>query len=125
MRNDPRSCERNLCNFVKSLKNECKKVARNTGSCQKVPEQLVESPSGRQHTALSRKGSIITFRGSPLHQHTTRRGPNHRMYAHEDFLWRESPYTYLAEGGGGGSLPYISHIGMCCLKGYGFCAVSV
>ena len=36
---------------------------------------------GGQHTtpALSRKGSIMTFRASPLHQHTTRRGPNHRM----------------------------------------------
>ena len=24
--------------------------------------------------------------------------------------------------GGGGVLPYISHIGMCCTKGLGFCA---
>ena len=102
MRNDPRSCERNLCNFVKSLKNECKKVARNTGSCQKVPEQLVESPSGRQHTALSRKGSIITFRGSPLHQHTTRRGPNHRMYAHGDFYGGKAHIPSSRRGGGGG-----------------------
>ena len=31
--------------------------------------------------ALSRKGSKMTVRASPLHQHTTRRGPNHRMYA--------------------------------------------
>ena len=105
MRNDPRSCERNLCNFVKSLKNECKKVARNTGSCQKVPEQLVESPSGRQHTALSRKGSIITFRGSPLHQHTTRRGPNHRMYAHEDFYGGKAHIPTSRRGGGGGRFP--------------------
>ena len=113
MRNDPRSCERNLCNFVKNLKNECKKVARNTGSCQKVAEKLVESPNGRQHTtpALSRKGSIITFRGSPLHRHTTRRGPNHRMYAHEDF-YGGKPIYLPPRGGGGGSLPYISHIGM-------------
>ena len=102
MRNDPRSCERNICNFVKSLKNECKKVAPNTGSCQKVPEQLVESPSGRQHTALSRKGSIITFRGSPLHQHTTRRGPNHRMYAHEDFYGGKAHIPTSRRGRGGG-----------------------
>ena len=104
MRNDPRSCGRNLCNFVKSLKNESKKVARNTGSCQKVPEQLVESPSGRQHTALSLKGSIIAFRGSPLHQHTTRRGPNHRMYAHEDFYGGKA-HIPASRGGGGGHFP--------------------
>ena len=75
MRNDPRSCGRNLCNFVKSLKNESKKVARNTGSCQKVPEQLVESPSGREHKtpALSRKGSIITFRCASTPTYHTKR----------------------------------------------------
>ena len=123
MRNDPRSCGRNLCNFVKSLKNESKKVARNTGSCQKVPEQLVESPSGEEHKtpALSRKGSIIiTFRGSPLHQHTTRRGPNHRMYAHEDFYGEKAHIPTPWEGGGGGVTPLYKpyrYVGMCCLKG--------
>ena len=35
----------------------------------------------------------MTFRASPPHQHTTRRGPNNRMYI-QRFLWRKSPYTY-------------------------------
>ena len=34
--------------------------------------------------------------------------------------------TSIARGGGGGGLnPYITHIGMCRPKGYGFCAVLV
>ena len=90
----------------------CSKYGKLPKSC----EQLVESPSGRQHTtpALSRKGSIIMFRGSPLHQHTTRRRPHHRMYAHEDFYGGKAHIPTPRGGGGGGrgSLPYISHIGM-------------
>ena len=43
---------------------------------------------GGQHTTPAvgrRKESIMTLRASPLHQHTTRRGPYHRMYAYKDF----------------------------------------
>ena len=31
----------------------------------------------------------------------------------------------VAGGAGGGVLPYISHIGMCCPKEYGFCTFLV
>ena len=103
----------------KWMQKGCSKYGKLPKSC----EQLVESPSGRQHTtpALSRKGSIIMFRGSPLHQHTTRRRPHHRMYAHEDFYGGKAHIpTPLGGGGGKGVTPLYKpyrYVGMCCLKG--------
>ena len=43
-------------------------------------------------------------------------------------ICRRLPLLHLGnppEGGGGGALPQISHIGMCRPKEYGFCAVLV
>ena len=51
-----------------------------------LPKLGLKIGSG-QHTtpALSCKGSIMTFRALPLHQLTTRIGPNHSMYAYKEF----------------------------------------
>ena len=56
--------------------------------------------------ALSRKGRIMIFKASPVHQHTTRRGPKPPYVCMRRFLWRERPTP-------GRVLPYISHIDMC------------
>ena len=52
-----------------------------------------------QHTtpAVSHKVSFLTFRASPLHQHTAQRLCNHRMSCLRRFLWRKSPVGYSRE----------------------------
>ena len=47
----------------------------------------------------------MTFRASPLHQHTTRRGSNHRMYAHKDFYGGKA-HIPTTGGGGEGTASY-------------------
>ena len=62
----------------------------------------------------------MTFRASPPHQHTTRRGPNNRMYVYKDFYGGKAHIPTP-----GGILPEIrsiSLISMCRPKGQGFCA---
>ena len=54
---------------------------------------------GGQHTspALSRKVSFLTFRTSPLHQHTAQRLRNHLTSCIQRFLWRKRPVGYSRE----------------------------
>ena len=40
----------------------------------------------------------MTFEASPLHQHTTRRGPYHRMCAYEDFYGGKARVTTPGRG---------------------------
>ena len=54
---------------------------------------------GGQHTTpvLTRKVSFLTFRDSPLHQHTARRLRNHRLSCLRRFLRSKSPVRYSRE----------------------------